>query len=398
MKSIVLCVLWLAMSIVALGVEYDSYLSKDIGKRFGRPDDHEGVKDGWPKKAVISKDYRTWTNSRGVKVEAAWSHVSQDGETIWLTYREKGKYVKIKVGQLSSSDIQYVQSYIKKKNDDGWVWWRGVYISRDMRQEYDWYFHALNFIDEKTLSGCKTLKVFQAWDMGGLCDYGHMDRGLFVRESPNLVYWQVGERGTLANGDLLRDKRMYWAGTIKYEMVKGGVNTVSCYTDDLRFAIRLVRIRMKLYKPGDSRFTEDVRPPPVVTPPQGGNLNPVKVSLLCTGSGFFVTANGYLLTNNHVVQGGKSYKVLMSDGLAEANLVKTDPETDLALLKVEKKVAACAFSSNRKERLGNDIFTLGFPQPDLQGFSPKVTKGVISGVDGFQGNVHGNVRGKCSGK
>lgn len=181
---------------------------------------------------------------------------------------------------------------------------------------------------------------------------------------------------------------MYWAGTIKYEMVKGGVNTVSCYTDDLRFAIRLVRIRMKLYKPGDSRFTEDVRPPPVVTPPQGENLNPVEVSLLCTGSGFFVTANGYLLTNNHVVQGGKSYKVLMSDGLAEANLVKTDPETDLALLKVEKKVAACAFSSNRKERLGNDIFTLGFPQPDLQGFSPKVTKGVISGVDGFQGNVH----------
>ena len=116
-------------------------------------------------------------------------------------------------------------------------------------------------------------------------------------------------------------------------------------------------------------------------------FGPRAESGMSCGSGFFVTKSGYLITNYHVVEGGQAFVVLTSTGALEAKLIRVDPATDLALLKVEKTVVACKLSRKRKEKLGTEIFTLGFPQPDLQGFSPKVTKGVVSGTDGLQDDV-----------
>src|SRR5215207_7139195 len=53
------------------------------------------------------------------------------------------------------------------------------------------------------------------------------------------------------------------------------------------------------------------------------------------GSGFFISADGYLVTNNHVVDKAKSVEVVMDDGRSlDAKVVGTDPKTDVALLKV----------------------------------------------------------------
>ena len=54
-----------------------------------------------------------------------------------------------------------------------------------------------------------------------------------------------------------------------------------------------------------------------------------------TGSGFFISEDGYLVTNNHVVEKSSRVEVLMDDGPnLEAKIVGADPKTDLALLKV----------------------------------------------------------------
>ena len=53
------------------------------------------------------------------------------------------------------------------------------------------------------------------------------------------------------------------------------------------------------------------------------------------GSGFFISEDGYVVTNNHVVDGGAEFTVVMDDGRElDAKLIGTDPRTDLALLKV----------------------------------------------------------------
>jgi serine protease Do len=56
------------------------------------------------------------------------------------------------------------------------------------------------------------------------------------------------------------------------------------------------------------------------------------------GSGFFISADGYAVTNNHVVDGATSVQVTTDDGaIYSAKVVGTDPTTDLALIKVEGK-------------------------------------------------------------
>src|SRR5262245_44418954 len=62
-----------------------------------------------------------------------------------------------------------------------------------------------------------------------------------------------------------------------------------------------------------------------------------------SGSGFFITDKGYILTNNHVVEGTKEVSIVLSDGTGQkASIVGTDPYSDIAVLKTDGKVPAVA--------------------------------------------------------
>ena len=105
---------------------------------------------------------------------------------------------------------------------------------------------------------------------------------------------------------------------------------------------------------------------------------------LGSGSGFFITPDGYFLTNYHVVHGGSSIVLVTEKGNVSAKVVRIDPAVDLALLKVDStSFQSIPFLAANEAALGTDIFTIGFPIPDLQGFSPKMTKGVISSMRGL---------------
>ena len=67
------------------------------------------------------------------------------------------------------------------------------------------------------------------------------------------------------------------------------------------------------------------------------------VAPTASGSGVIIDAKGYIITNNHVIEGGKSTQVIFSDGTkAEVTVVGTDAVADIAVLKVEGKVPAVA--------------------------------------------------------
>jgi serine protease Do len=94
------------------------------------------------------------------------------------------------------------------------------------------------------------------------------------------------------------------------------------------------------------------------------------------GSGFFVSADGYIVTNNHVVKNAKSVAVTMDDGkVLDAKVIGTDPKTDLALLKVTEK-GDYPFVSLSKEapRVGDWVVAIGNPF----GLGGTVTAGIVS--------------------
>lgn len=81
------------------------------------------------------------------------------------------------------------------------------------------------------------------------------------------------------------------------------------------------------------------------------------------GSGFFISSDGYIVTNNHVIDGAKIITVTQSDGTElSAELVGSDPKTDLALLKVDGAgFAHVAFGDSDKMEVGQWVVAIGAP-------------------------------------
>ncbi len=102
------------------------------------------------------------------------------------------------------------------------------------------------------------------------------------------------------------------------------------------------------------------------------------------GTGFFITDNGYILTNHHVVENSKNVSVKYDGKILPAKVIKVDKQNDLAVLKTEGKFKALPLISSRKVKLGDSVFTLGFPRPSLQGESIKMTDGRISSLSGIE--------------
>lgn len=98
-----------------------------------------------------------------------------------------------------------------------------------------------------------------------------------------------------------------------------------------------------------------------------------------SGSGFFISDEGYILTNNHVVEGTKEVSIILSDGREEkAALVGTDPYSDIAILKTEGTVPSVAVLGNSDLlNSGESVIAIGSPLGD---FKNTVTVGVVSGT------------------
>lgn len=109
-------------------------------------------------------------------------------------------------------------------------------------------------------------------------------------------------------------------------------------------------------------------------PPRGqGRLRPTS-----QGSGFFISEDGYIVTNNHVVDDGAAFTVVMNDGIEYgAKLIGKDSRTDLAVLKVDqpnKKFTYVTFADDENVRIGDWVVAVGNPF----GLGGTVTAGIIS--------------------
>ena len=97
------------------------------------------------------------------------------------------------------------------------------------------------------------------------------------------------------------------------------------------------------------------------------------------GSGVVVSADGYILTNNHVVEGADEIEVASSDGRKfKAKIVGADPESDLAVLKIhpDAKLPTITFAASDSMRVGDVVLAIGNPF----GVGQTVTSGIVSAL------------------
>ena len=117
---------------------------------------------------------------------------------------------------------------------------------------------------------------------------------------------------------------------------------------------------------------------------------------LGTGSGVLINPMGFVMTNQHVVDGAKSVSVVIGNAGQqveyEAGVVGADADVDLALLKITDVafagVAAPPFSFQTKVSVGEEVFALGYPMA-LSGLGAemKYTNGSVSANSGFNGDM-----------
>ncbi|WP_028669406.1 Do family serine endopeptidase [Saccharospirillum impatiens] len=94
------------------------------------------------------------------------------------------------------------------------------------------------------------------------------------------------------------------------------------------------------------------------------------------GSGFILSEDGYILTNNHVIDGADDVRVMLTNGTSyEAEVVGTDPQSDVALLKVEaENLHAVTMGSSEDLKVGEWVLAIGSPF----NFEYSVTAGIVS--------------------
>ena len=96
------------------------------------------------------------------------------------------------------------------------------------------------------------------------------------------------------------------------------------------------------------------------------------------GSGVIVSPNGYILTNNHVVDGADEIEVVLNDSRsARAKVIGTDPDTDLAILKIElDKLPVIVLGNSDAAQVGDRVLAIGNPF----GVGQTVTSGIVSAL------------------
>jgi len=105
-----------------------------------------------------------------------------------------------------------------------------------------------------------------------------------------------------------------------------------------------------------------------------------------SGTAFFINKRGYLLTNNHVVEGCTLSKISYKNKEYDTKLIATDKTLDLALLKAEIKPKTFLNFSNDEAKKLNKVYVAGYPLGKGLSDDLKISSGIVSSIKGFEDN------------
>jgi len=185
-----------------------------------------------------------------------------------------------------------------------------------------------------------------------------------------LLAGAAGAAGSLSPLVLKRDSQVVSRGQLERASYSDIVKRVAPSVVKITSEIKAKRVRMN---GGESQLFNDPmfrqffggRTPEMQSPAQTG-----------LGSGVIISSDGYIATNNHVVEGADQLTVTLDDGRElSAKVVGRDPLTDIAVVKVDAKdLPAVTFADTNKIEVGDRVLAIGNPF----GIGETVTSGIVS--------------------
>ena len=156
-----------------------------------------------------------------------------------------------------------------------------------------------------------------------------------------------------------------------------------------------------IWKNGHFQYAQDIGSPPTIARKKPeyneGSTQPYnqipddKEITASSGSGFAVSEDGYVITNNHVIDQCQSVVIHIQGEEIPATVITYDTKNDLALLKADFKPQTVFPLSNNRPELLQDIYVAGYPFGVKISSAIKVTKGIISSLTGV-GNNFSNIQ------
>ena len=149
----------------------------------------------------------------------------------------------------------------------------------------------------------------------------------------------------------------------------------------------LLTIELEDQKTGEKRQDKFIKLFPSTT----GEITYKKDNPKASGSGFFLTTDGIIATNAHVVEGAANIELTVSNDLGnftyKAKLLLKDSQNDVALLQIDddsfKGLTSIPYGIIENSDVGSMVFTIGFPLNDVMGNNYKVSDGIISSLSGI---------------
>lgn len=112
------------------------------------------------------------------------------------------------------------------------------------------------------------------------------------------------------------------------------------------------------------------------------------------GTGFLISENGYVITNYHVIEDARKIELYFPTDSATskytATVISSDKTNDIAVLKIDSGFVSPAiipYTFSDEYNISDEVFTIGYPQPDIMGSAYKYTKGEISSLSGIENNI-----------
>ena len=205
-------------------------------------------------------------------------------------------------------------------------------------------------------------RVIQVMDFG--CIVEELPGGNPLYSHETMMIWKDSRYSVAVGGTYQTD--IFGAGSYNYTTVDGRKKNIRSFALSLDQAVSVIQNGYSSH----ARRAQNT--PPTVAKKEESS-----------GTGFAITSMGHLVTNAHVVGDAQSITVNVHDKMFLASVLAVDKTNDLAIIKITGATIPLRIGFDANVRLGDEITVGGFPFPDLQGTSLKLTKGVISAMKGL---------------